>query len=186
MKARMSLRQAQAIAQAIADMYAPACERIEIAGSIRRKAETVGDVELVAIPKPVLNLFGEPTGQTELDIMLEEQGAQLTKNGPKYKQMSALVKGDELQVDLFLADADNWGYILMLRTGPWQFSKRMVTPQMHNGLKPSTVTVANGYVNQIITDYEANTRDIQRVPVPDEETLFQLWGMDYIKPEDRK
>jgi DNA polymerase/3'-5' exonuclease PolX len=34
------------------------CDKLNIAGSLRRGREMVGDIELVAIPKPALDLFG--------------------------------------------------------------------------------------------------------------------------------
>jgi len=49
---RMKLEEAQVIAEKTKALLAPYCERIEIAGSIRRKKPDVGDIELVAIPKP--------------------------------------------------------------------------------------------------------------------------------------
>ncbi len=43
---------ALAIAAKIRTELEPFCDRIEIAGSIRRKKPNVKDVEIVAIPKP--------------------------------------------------------------------------------------------------------------------------------------
>lgn len=48
----MKLAQALAIAEKVKALLAPHCERIEIAGSIRRKKPDVKDIEIVAIPKP--------------------------------------------------------------------------------------------------------------------------------------
>lgn len=49
--ARRPLASALAVADAFTRLFAPACSRVEIAGSIRRRCPTVGDVELVAIPR---------------------------------------------------------------------------------------------------------------------------------------
>lgn len=57
---RMPLAQALDLAVELQDLLAPACERIQIAGSIRRLRETVGDLELVAIPRM------RPQGQVSL------------------------------------------------------------------------------------------------------------------------
>ncbi len=48
----MQLDKALEIAEKTKELLAPYCERIEIAGSIRRKKPEVKDIELVAIPKP--------------------------------------------------------------------------------------------------------------------------------------
>jgi len=49
----MRLEIAQELAHGIRNQLAAHCERIEIAGSIRRrKADDIKDVEIVCIPKP--------------------------------------------------------------------------------------------------------------------------------------
>ena len=47
----MEYSKAILIAEKVKAELAPHCERIEIAGSLRRKKEFVGDIEIVAIPK---------------------------------------------------------------------------------------------------------------------------------------
>jgi len=49
---KMPFVEALAAACAIKEMLAPYCERIEIAGSVRRKKPYCKDIEIVAIPKP--------------------------------------------------------------------------------------------------------------------------------------
>lgn len=177
MKTSLLLLDAQRIAEQVVAWLQPACERIEVAGSIRRRKAQVGDIEIVAIPKPVVDLFGEPTGETEVDWLMRELGSAVTKNGPKYKQwMKPLKNDDEVQIDLFLADADNFGYILMLRTGPWQFSQRMVTLRTQGGLRPPELQCRNGYVW---------TTDGYVLPLQTEDLLFSAWGMDYMPPQKR-
>ena len=50
-KQRMPLVTARVLAERIVDELRPFCERIEIAGSIRRRRPLCGDVDLVALPK---------------------------------------------------------------------------------------------------------------------------------------
>ena len=61
---RIALMEATGLAGELVALLQPACERIEIAGSIRRQRPDVGDVELVVVPrlKAPLGLFGEPAG----------------------------------------------------------------------------------------------------------------------------
>ena len=49
----MKLAEAQKLTEEILDILRPLCERVEIAGSIRRKKAEVHDVDIVLIPKPV-------------------------------------------------------------------------------------------------------------------------------------
>ena len=65
-------RQMMAVAQNVAAWLHPNCERIEIAGSLRRRKPQSGDIELVAIPSPILNMLGEPTDETLVDAVGRE------------------------------------------------------------------------------------------------------------------
>ena len=49
-KTQRPLPDAERIAAAIVADLAPFCDRIQVAGSVRRRKEFVGDIELVAIP----------------------------------------------------------------------------------------------------------------------------------------
>ena len=48
---KLELTRAQKAAGLLLEMLQPFCERIEVAGSVRRQRPMVGDLELVAIPK---------------------------------------------------------------------------------------------------------------------------------------
>ena len=91
----MSLSFAMMLAGKVVDELAPVCERIEIAGSIRRKKPTIGDVEIVCIPKLVTatNLLGETISRREPDDIaarLIVSGFRLLKNGDHFKQAQLL------------------------------------------------------------------------------------------------
>ena len=95
MKEKHPLTEAQNIAEKLVDKLRPACERIEIAGSIRRQKAEIGDIEIVAIPKYLAtrNLFGDPVNEISLiDQLLEESKIGLTKDGPKYKQFNLITR----------------------------------------------------------------------------------------------
>lgn len=183
MKRQRPYKEALACADRLAKLLQPSCERLSIAGSIRRGVPVIGDIELVAIPSPLeTDLFGETT-RTSVDWWVDSAKANgeidVIKDGAKYKQFRWRDDDDTLmQVDLFLATPDNWGYILMLRTGPWQFSKRMVTLRTQSiyGHRPPEYQVEGGQVWQ----------GDKAVPVSEEKDLFALWGMDYIEPRDRR
>ena len=49
-KTRVPLARAQVVAAEVVALLAPACERIEIAGSVRREKTDVGDIEIVCTP----------------------------------------------------------------------------------------------------------------------------------------
>lgn len=132
----MKLQQAKQIAEALKTDLIPFCERIEISGSIRRKKPEPHDIELVCIPK-----FAEvETGQATLfddNVAITENllfgylalHYHVLKMGTKYCQIAT----QEMKVDIFTATFRNWGYIFMLRTGPAEFSKFIITELKKNG-----------------------------------------------------
>ena len=54
MKNKISYVAADAIASKVIERLSSSCVRIEVAGSLRRKAATVGDIEIMVIPEPEL------------------------------------------------------------------------------------------------------------------------------------
>lgn len=165
------------VANHIVEALRPACHRIEIAGSLRRKKEMVGDIEIVAIPKLHTNLIGEPMDTSEVDDLLANWPIVLGKNGKKYKAFSfEWQPGWTFKVDLFLQpDPATWGYNFMVRTGSAEFSKAMVTPIEYGGHKPKGYEIreARIYRNGVL------------LHTPEEEDIFRTWGMDFVPPEQR-
>ena len=170
---RIPLVRARQLAEALIADLAPGCERIEVAGSIRRRKPEVGDLEIVCVPKLRLNVLGESDG-THLDPILErlqERGdLKRIKGGSKYKQYELPAHGCKL--DLFLTTAAQWGLVLLIRTGPAEFSKRFVTRRLLGGLLPNDMSVHGGYL----------WRKVELLQTPEEETAFALAGVRYLEP----
>ena len=180
----MLLAEASAIAAELVELLRPVCDRIEVAGSIRRRSSSVGDIELLAIPlmQPKLDLFGEtdePVSRLDTlcaDLLADGTFAARQVNGrgawgPKYKRLG--YKG--APVDLFSATADNWGLMLTIRTGPNGYSKRLVTPRAQGGWLPAGYQVKDGSL------LEAGIP----VPVPTEQHLYVILGREYDPPQRR-
>lgn len=176
MKQKIPLAEAKAIADEWVSMLAPYCERVEIAGSIRRQKLEVGDIEIVCKPimKSVADLFGMVVSQSsEIDAFFGENHTKLIKNGSKYKQ-AELESGIDL--DLFcVIEPAQWGVIFMIRTGSADFSHRMVTSKQQRGLMPSNFKVQDGAV----------WSNGHIIATPEEADVFRLWGMEYIEPRER-
>lgn len=165
------------VAKAISAALAPACHRIEVAGSVRREKAWCGDVELVAIPRLHTNLLGDPLETSEVDDALGRWPVTLHKNGNKFKQFSIEWQPSMwFKVDLFLQpDPATWGYNFTIRTGSPEFSKRLVTAKAYGGLKPDDLTIKDARV----------WRNGAALPTPEEADIFALWQLDYIEPRDR-
>ncbi len=181
MKTKLKLAQALDLAEKIKAALSPACERIEIAGSIRRHKHTVGDIEIVAIPKFVpdmeaqLSLFDDPPKLVSaLDMLLER----LTRDKPNFRRgnkngnamKNFLLDNDNgeaiIPVELYLCSPENWGYILALRTGPGYFNIKWVTQQRKGGLLPNRYNFSGGWLH----------KDGKPVPTPEEDDVFSLIG----------
>lgn len=101
------------IAQDLARILEPACDRIAIAGSIRRRKHQPKDIELVAIPKFV------PEGNALLwllDTLLDQKVITIKSKCWGEKHRKFIYR--DVKIDFFIADRNNWGYIYWLRTGP--------------------------------------------------------------------
>jgi DNA polymerase/3'-5' exonuclease PolX len=160
----MKLDQATAIAERIKAQLAPHCDRIEIAGSIRRRKNEVGDIEIVAIPKPYdVGLFA--SGIAPIVTTWPKVRGELPC---KYTQRQL---PDGIALDLFFATAENWGLIYAIRTGSADYSHRVLAcGWVRNGYKS-----AKGML----------TRNGVPVPVPEESDLFRLAGVPWVEPKAR-
>lgn len=168
-------------AEAIKLALAPACEKIDIAGSLRRQKPLVGDIEIVCMPKLSLDMFGMPTSKlgTELDDVLarlirDKVLSPLDKNGPRFKNFVVCSVGVKLDLFICLPPAQ-WGVIFTIRTGSAEFTKRMVTRRNEGGLLPSYLKVSEG---QLLDGKNS-------LPVPTEEDFFKLAEIEWIAPEGR-
>ncbi len=79
------LADANPIAQRLHELLRPACERVAIAGSIRRAKPLVADIELVAMPlveeEDGGDLWGTPVEVDRLNILVGELRAGRTRGG---------------------------------------------------------------------------------------------------------
>lgn len=189
------------VAADVIEILKPGCVRIEVAGSIRRLASHVKDIEIVAVPdlKPLHARkpeFGKPLPvqhKTSLDRIVYDHGQdsedddypwQILKNGPKYKRFH--VKKSMIAVDLFLVTPPaQWGVLSIIRTGPADFSHWMVTCKSLGGALPDQYIVDDGVVGQRARGQNGGYIRIGEMPMPEEIDFFKLCGLEYIDPHER-
>lgn len=174
MKTKFYHIEAQQIAEELIKKLSSHCLRIEIAGSLRRLKPEIGDIELVARPKPRYDLFGNILSDDH-DLNYFDYAAigKPIKNGNKYKQ---ILLWEEINLDLFIVTPPaQWGVIFLIRTGSAEFSHRFVTPRNQGGLLPSNFKVQDGAV-------WSNNHIIE---TPEEKDFFALAGVPFIEPEQR-
>lgn len=132
---KIPLELATSIADELIYQLRPGCNRIMVAGSIRRRRPMVGDIELVAIPRinKITDMFGNLVeDKNYLLPLLERYPKPFPKNGPKQKQIDL---GD-VMLDLYITDFDRWPVIYTLRTGSAEFSHWLVKHKRHGGALP--------------------------------------------------
>lgn len=184
----MEYHVAKYYADALVEQMRPCCERVEIAGSLRREKPEVKDIEIVCIPRVVqressTGLFGDPHIFTE-NLLFQwaigrmhgvywikpgtsEIVAWLPKEDGKYWR--GLIDG-KIKLDLFLATPRNFGAIFLIRTGSADFSQAVVTRAKQQG-KPCV----DGFFT------------LHGVPIetPEEDDVFRHLGLQYVPPIHR-
>jgi DNA polymerase/3'-5' exonuclease PolX len=176
---------ALAVAQTFVLALSPFCERVEIAGSIRRKKPEVGDIELLFIPK---------TGERDADMFTKEkydmaddainkllrfgtirQRPNIRGSvtwGTKNKLAVHVASG--IPIDFFATTGDNWFTSLVIRTGGKDTNLLLTTSAQRAG------NTLNAYGAGITT---AGGKIIR---AESEQHLFELCGVKYIEPEKRR
>lgn len=190
---RVPLAVARTHAQELLTLLSPGCERIEIAGSIRRETETVGDIELVAIPRVTAEvapdgLFGDEI-TTETDHLarvvasltgsgIVTPDAERPADGPRY---SKLTHWSGMQVDLFtVRPPATWGVLFLLRTGPPTFSHWLVTEAKRRGHH-----IASGQLHLGGLGCPIGTTPCQVIDTPEEGAVFDALEIAYRPPHLR-
>lgn len=187
---RAPLSEARTIAGALVAVLGPACERIEVAGSIRRGRPDVGDIELVAVPRRhadqvEVGFFDAiETEVNELNVLVDTLVLQGTlaphptdpKRGERYAKLQHRESG--LQVDLFSARPETFGLILLIRTGPAGYSQRLVTDARRRALH-----VAGGELHRGALGCGAYRCEV--VPTPEERDVFDALRLPFVEPERR-
>jgi DNA polymerase/3'-5' exonuclease PolX len=176
---------AEIVAAELLEVLGASCERIVVAGSLRRGAAEVKDVELVALPRMGVDLLGQPRpDDCELTRAIEREVSSgrlrwRTETHPTpaslrtARRMWALVHVPrEVRVDLFaVRPPAQWGCILAIRTGPAEYSQQLVTRCRDRGLRCE---------DGRLVDERGRT-----VPTSTEQSFIAACGMPWREPSAR-
>ncbi len=154
----MKLKDAEKLAEQIMEQIQPFCDRLVVAGSIRRKKREVRDVDIVLIPKPLLWNRIVATLQRNMD-------AKVLKHGEKAVQLT--IYG--INVDLYSATPETWEPLLLIRTGSAQHNIKLSMIARKKGMKLSH--------NGLIKD--------GKIVASTEKEIFDLLDLQHVRPEDR-
>jgi len=182
--APVQLAEARAIITELVEILRPACERIEIAGSVRRGKLEVKDAEVVIIPTPELLPL--------TDTLIEYGKAQYALYGDKKtKRWGTAYRGllfRDIKCELFMTTAESWGYQYWLRTGPGDANTYIMKWLGLPHVK-APVRFQEGYgwhsVNWAYDGKKWVAPDRRRLRIASEEDLFAVLGMPFIPPNER-
>ena len=154
----MKLEQAQKLAEQIIEQIHPFCERIEVAGSLRRKKSEVRDIDIVLIPEPLL-------WHRIIATLQRSMNAKVLKRGDRIAQLT--IKG--VNVDLYSATEQTWGALILIRTGSNAHNIKLSKRALSMGLKLS---------------HKGLIKD-GKIIASTEKEIFEALGLSYVEPEER-
>ncbi|HUZ92476.1 MAG TPA: DNA polymerase/3'-5' exonuclease PolX [Candidatus Paceibacterota bacterium] len=138
----------------------PGAEKVVIAGSARRKKETIGDADILAVAKNSKAIMEKFVSMPEVAAVIAHGD---TKSSVKLRS--------GLNVDLRVVPAESYGAALNYFTGS----------KDHN-VALRKISVAKGWK---LNEYGL-FRGAKRLAGKNEEELYKAFGMDYIEPELRE
>ena len=136
--------------------------QIDIAGSLRRRKDTIGDIDILVTSKQPEKIMDKFTHLPEVKEILAEG---LTK--------SAILTRQNIHVDLRVVEPDSFGAALQYFTGSKAHNVRLREMAVKQGLK--------------INEYGVfQTKDDKKVAGKEEQEIYQKLGLPFIMPELRE
>ena len=184
---RWPLDLAREVALEMSALLAPTCVRLVIAGSVRRGKATVGDVELMVVPKwenrrDSRSLFGDVERVNLLDELLGNSDRILA---PRKNKLGRETIGNQIKlyrhsktqipVDVFVTQSASWWNYLVCRTGPSESNIRICQAARQRGWKWEPYSP--GFVRE---DYSERSAEMDS-----EEAVFRFVGLEYLPPDKR-
>lgn len=174
------LSEATGIAENLVARLSTVCDKIQIAGSIRRGCVAVRDIDLVLIPRFTRpnepGLLGAPQNLlvVRLAQLVDKGLIAMESNGPKYKRFTYAYADEPVPVDLYIGTPETWWTLVLVRTGSRVHNLGMAGHAIERHM------VLKGDGSGLIS-----TGGLP-IPVKSEEEIFQILGVPYRAPEERE
>lgn len=139
----------------------PGVRKVEIAGSLRRWKETIGDLDFVAV-------CDEPEKMMQAFIEHPDVGRVLSRGENK----SSIELKNGLRIQLWIQPLENYGSLLQFVTGSQAHNVRLRELAKLKGLSLSE----KGYLDE----------NQKLINCPDEEMVYRRLGLEWIPPEMRE
>jgi DNA polymerase/3'-5' exonuclease PolX len=164
---RLPLAAAEHIAVGVMLQLEPDCEVISLAGSLRRQRPTIGDIEIVCVPKAY-----------DASPLFCSGIARVVNQWPKVKgelpcRYTQRILSEGIRLDLFMVHLDGYGLQRAIRTGSADWCRTVLAPAW----------VRAGYHSE---GGLLRRADGSLVPCRTEPELFTLIGLRWVDPQDRE
>ena len=156
---RIPLKLADEVAAEVVAVMLPVVERVQVAGSLRRRRPEVKDVDLVC----------EPRSMEDLEATLTAAGAADVHVAP----VTVTFRWRDVQVEVYLADAASYAMTLLWRTGSRQHNIKLAEAAKKMGL-----SIRKEGVVDAVTE--------ERLAWRSEQEIFAALKVPYCKPEERE
>jgi DNA polymerase (family 10) len=186
MKTKYPRTLALEVTRAILEEIGEACERVIVAGSLRRRKQEVGDVEILYIPLTEIRpVPGDMFKSAKVDLvdvavraMIDAGTMELRKGetghtayGPKNKLLTHVPTG--MPVDLFATVESSWCNYLVCRTGSKENNMNIAKAAQDKGWR----------WNPYGSGFSGPAGDVYTVTR--EEDVFAFVGLPYKEPWER-
>ncbi len=148
----------------------PEIVRLQVGGSLRRRRETVGDIDMVA---SVADSAGDEVRRKIMDVFTRQPSVKAITG--KGETKSSVVLSSGMNMDLRVVGDSQFPYTLHHFTG---------SKEHHITLRRRALSM-----NMTINDYglfRGKEPDLQLIPCKDEADMYAALGMAYIEPELRE
>lgn len=189
---RISWNAANTVAQELAEWIRPSCHVVGVAGSLRRTTHGfVHDVDIVAAPHHRPAQRGEGGG--DLGRVWTEQALVDIRGWPGWSSefrpdpacTTRQVKGSSrtvraLHIELYLCHPNRFGWMYMLRTGPADFGRELVSRAPAYGFR-----FKDGRLHRIVDGIFAGAETLEPIDTPTEESVWHALELPVIHPAQR-
>ncbi len=169
----MELERALGMANRAVEKLKPYCDKIEIAGSIRRRRPFVHDIDLVCIP----------SNQGQFITQLRQLGPFKVGGGKLIR-----VSNQALELDVYIATLETWATLLLIRTGSARHNIMLCKLAQQKGMKLHADGSGLFRLGGMVATKDAadGSREEIRIAGDTEQSIFEALGMRYKKPEERE
>jgi DNA polymerase/3'-5' exonuclease PolX len=161
----LDLKEAEETAQQVKTAVSAHCDRIEVAGSIRRQKAKVHDIDFVVVAK-------SDTEWQKISEELKRMKAKPDCSGNSLMKAYLPIKNGLFRVDFYRARPSTFGIHLLIRTGSAEHNMWLAGYAISKGMR---LKYSEGLI-----------KDDSTVAGENEEEVFETLGLPYPSPSQRE